>query len=219
MPIAIPKPHLQPLRQLATMTPDDRKRLVGAIAGTHPVLVPGELTRHIIDKTGFQESLVKPIVSMLLSMMRTSSEAPDGFAGDVVEAARIAFDDDENIDWDSFSEHLHALLQPNDALGVTAKALSVRSEYENVYCSARILTDLRPVFGRDASKSPEAAAIVHTLRITYHAAGDYKEAYFALDALDLSQLRGLIHRAEMKEKTLQAVVGKTGMKLLREEPE
>ena len=39
---------------------------------------------------------------------------------------------------------------------------------ERLFCTAKILTDLRPVFDRVATDGPAALSVVHTLKLSFH---------------------------------------------------
>lgn len=102
-----------------------------------------------------------------------------------------------------------------EALTVSSKASLLAGEYPYVYCGARIVTDIRPVFGRDVSVPPPVMVLAHTLKLDYHGAGGHlHELYVALRADDLVQLRELIDRAEIKAKNLEAVLKPLDSKLI-----
>jgi hypothetical protein len=54
----------------------------------------------------------------------------------------------------------------DDTVGTAAKAGPVLTEHERIFEDARILTDVRPIFHPDLSEKPNAAVIVHMLRLT-----------------------------------------------------
>jgi hypothetical protein len=100
---------------------------------------------------------------------------------------------------------LLALLN-NDTITTAAKARSVFVEQQHQLCFARIVTDIRPVFGADVSSKPTAALIAHTLKIVYHEGDATKEFFVALDSNGLDNLTGLIERAKAKEEALKRFV-------------
>lgn len=94
-----------------------------------------------------------------------------------------------------------------DALDVTRKALDVLHEHEHTLHDARIMTDIRPVFGLDTDDDPTGALIVHMLKVSYHdESEEVKEFYIALDAGDIDMLIDLLRRADSKAKSLQRVI-------------
>jgi hypothetical protein len=55
------------------------------------------------------------------------------------------------------------LLIPYLPLRVSAKAKLLHTEYEHSFCSARILTDIRPVYDNGVKGPTSSAIIMHTL--------------------------------------------------------
>lgn len=87
-------------------------------------------------------------------------------------------------------------------LDTISKAISLQREEQRVYCDAKIISDIRPVFGDDIKGKPEAATITHSLRITYHEDGNHKDFYVSLDQMDLDELERIVKRAKNKANAL-----------------
>lgn len=126
--------------------------------------------------------------------------------------------DDTNLRQDQtvrLSEFLKKVLSFHSTLGVVAKAGNVLVDHERIFVDARILTDIRPIFHPDVSEAPNAAVVVHMLRITQRdILAKRKTLYFALDGNDLRSLRDLLDRAIKKEETLKKAMEPSQIKLL-----
>lgn len=149
---------------------------------------------------------VDAIVTTLsrLGSIASSAEVPiELFVDDVCEAIK---DGKHRLDLSpSQKQQLKsrlATLLDNKAILIAAKARLVFIEHEHYLCYARIMTDVRPVFGPDVKTAPAAAMIAHTLKLVYHHGDDTKEFFVALDPLSLDRLSDLIERAKAKEATL-----------------
>jgi hypothetical protein len=106
---------------------------------------------------------------------------------------------------EQFKDKLRPLLS-SEFFSIVAKAYDLVTE-ERTFCSARILTDLRPVFGLRVEDGPQAMVVMHTLKLVYHEGSKRHEEFFvALDADDLKTLRKLVDRAEAKAETLRPAV-------------
>jgi hypothetical protein len=92
-----------------------------------------------------------------------------------------------------------------------SKAIVLQRDQDRIYCEARIVSDIRPVFGEDVKQRPVAATITHTLNITYHEAGDHKEFYVVLDQVDLEEMEKAIKRAMAKDETLDQLLSDSGV--------
>jgi hypothetical protein len=98
-------------------------------------------------------------------------------------------------------------------LNRAAKSSVLRYEHERTVHHLRILTDARPIFGSDAAVAPEAAVILHTLKIGYQHAGHTGEMFFGFDEHDLEGLKKEIQRAELKATSLRSVLAKAQVKV------
>jgi len=156
---------------------------------------------------------VKDIVDALATLYEVKSQremSVEQFVDDVCDAME-ALDSDQQLphaERADFAGKLLTLLNA-EAFAVVAKAHDLATEDERTFCHARILTDLRPVFGPNVEDGPRAMVVMHTLKLDYHKQGsrkDHEEFYIALDAEDLDTLRRIIDRAEVKAKTLASSI-------------
>lgn len=98
------------------------------------------------------------------------------------------------------------------ALDATSKALDVLLESEHTLHDARIITDVRPVFGQNAEKPPTGVMVIHTLKISYHdESEEVKELYVAMGAGDIGALDADLDRANQKAESLRRMLEPTGV--------
>jgi hypothetical protein len=151
-------------------------------------------------------NLVIEVLTGLYSVVASVDIPLDIFIDDVYEAAeeaetvRLSPDDQTR-----FKSRLAELFNKK-VIQVAAKARLVFIEHEHYLCYARIMSDIRPVFGDDVSQPPMAAMVVHTLKLGYHVDDNVKEFFVALDPSSLERLSDLIERAKAKQKTLESVL-------------
>lgn len=135
------------------------------------------------------------------------------FVSDVCETLRHHNELNPN-DEPRFRERLEKFLKV-DALDVAAKASVLFGEHEHLFCSARILTDARPVYGEVVAGPPKAFVLIHSLKIEYHGVGgNLHEMYFRLGSGDLMSLRELVDRAEAKANSLREVFDATHIRVI-----
>jgi len=96
-----------------------------------------------------------------------------------------------------------------------SKAWGLVLERPCVLGSARILTDIRPVFTSKNPTSVEAFTVIHTLVLEVEEGSDSKTVHIALDPKDLSSMRESIGRAEQKEKVLNELASRAGVASLK----
>lgn len=159
------------------------------------------------------QNLVETLASLYRLRVK-SGVKPDVLAADVAEAA--SKDSALSVSADALKERLTRLLAIESLNLVDAKAKELQLEAEHTFCDARIITDLRPVFGGNVSDSPEAMIIVHTLKLGYHdsLSQTHKEMYIAVDADDVAKLTETLKRAEKKSRTLKEKLGSAGIRLI-----
>ncbi len=197
-----------------------------ALKRASPRLVLPELIEQIASSVPFSEEDASKVISVLASFysLKVEKRLTFGkFFDELLEALKQTGNKDLQLSGEHASEfrkHLEELLSLDESLGVTTRALGVMVEHEHVWQSGRVLTDLRPVFGLDATEAPKAAVPIHNLRIAYRDAGQsVKEFFVALDTEDLDQLRGILERAVNKEASLRQLADKMGLPCLRTKAE
>lgn len=89
-----------------------------------------------------------------------------------------------------------------ESLSIGAKAQSIFFEHERNLSEAKILTDVRPIFGVKSTESPLAGIITHQLKLGYLEGGKVKDFYVSMDMKDIQKLAEVLERAKQKQKTL-----------------
>jgi hypothetical protein len=102
-----------------------------------------------------------------------------------------------------------ALEQPNP-LRLIAKARDVTTDHDRAFLSARIFTDLRPIFDKNATVI-SASSVVHTLAIHHHQNENHKDFYVALDDNDVETMIEVLQRAKQKSLLLRQLADKAAI--------
>lgn len=217
MQLRIPSRFEQSLADFLEMPQDDRLKVITAIQKAPVVLGREKLAKHVSTETSIEKKKITGIVAMLASLYRVMENTPiDEFIDDFHDAANsIDKTSKIDIDWDIIKKDLKTVLSSDRTFGITSKAMDILGHYPNTYCSSRILTDIRPVFGQDTNELPPAAMVIHTLRMSFHEeSSSTKDFYISLDSQDLKELSRLIERAVKKEATLKSLIGNTEIEYL-----
>ena len=98
-----------------------------------------------------------------------------------------------------------AVLLAIPSIAVSAKAFLIQREQQNIFLSARSLSDIRPVFSEDGDR-PMAFVVSHQLKVSYFDDGQRKTLYLALDDDDISELQKVLTRARTKSKVLSTLI-------------
>jgi hypothetical protein len=97
---------------------------------------------------------------------------------------------------------------------IVGKAADVAADQERIFHSARVFTDLRPVFGDDPSAGPLGAVVLHTLKVDYLRNGVVEDVYVVMDNEDLETLASVIDRARAKNTSIGRFLDETGFRRL-----
>ncbi|MBI1946382.1 MAG: hypothetical protein HYS27_11830 [Deltaproteobacteria bacterium] len=209
--LEVPRPHLQPLQRLLALDRAARSAFVSAL----------QTARATTDLDAFVASIptdafaataedIAPLASLYLGRDRSGTSAAD-YAVSIVEALKRAEMQPTGGDWDALTADLVKVLEAHDSLGLTAKGWELSEEHDRVFCNARIMTDLRPIFTLKTDKKIRGAVITHTMRITFHDedSRSTSDVLVGMRASDLVKLRSAIERAIEKEAVLRDAVSNT----------
>lgn len=217
--LRIPEKYRPGLAVLSAMSDETFETLVVTL-NTAPAPPRGqeELTAWVSSKVaGLSQSDIKRLIETLASLYRLRVRATvkvETLAVDVAEA--VSKNTDLKAPSDLLKNRLVRLLSIGSLNLVDAKAKELQLEAEHMFCDARIITDLRPVFGSNVQDSPEAMIIVNTLKLGYHDSGEqqHAEIYFALDSDDISKMIDVLKRAQDKAKTLKQKLDSVGIRAI-----
>lgn len=213
----VPQEDRVGLAKLVLLSKESIDEILSALAEASPTVDANELASLISKKTKtITEEDIKPIASTLVSFYYARAylgySIPD-FAKAICDAVsegvldKLKLPDNE---CKRFKDDLVRILSV-DPLGAKIKARTLLREYERILCDARVLTDMRPVFGSNPAEPPTGAGILHTLRIRYHEGTDMKEFFVILDDDDVEDLRQSLERAKLKAESLQSVLKAAGV--------
>lgn len=215
MSVTIPDQAKGSLKRLLALSAEQRRQLIARVRATKPDLQVTKWASSIAEHFGPDKKDIEQVVWMLttLYLSRSPDQTVESLVDDVRRAAERSGDDElARASWDDVKPDLAALLSEDDTLGVTAKALDVMMQVERNFMVARIMTDLRPVFGGDVT--PAAGVVIHQLVVTYIQDGEDHDVVFALDGNDIQALRAVLDRAARKEASLKTMLGRVQLPIL-----
>ncbi len=124
---------------------------------------------------------------------------------------------------DIFIDRFAALVDIQE-FAALSRAIHLYSQAsDNLFCTARTISELIPVFGSDESTDIVAMFLKHTLRIDYHpnadASAGSETISLTLDEDDISTLQAALARALQKDIALKSYVSGSKLPLLQIEVE
>lgn len=212
----IPSDYHEGLRQLVALGDDQIAELSKALAGIPPSFtylktaqtLEGQLKLPYAQLSAITEALFATAV-----VMASSEQEPKGFVEELLESVRSQVKEVDPSNLAAARERLEHLFSI-EWLSTIAKAKLIISEHQHSLCSARLFTDIRPIFDEAPEDGPKAAMLVHTLKLAYHQAGELEEFFVAMDVDDLDALITTLERAKKKAESLKKFVSATSVRYL-----
>lgn len=215
--MAIPKNIGKPLAILVRFSKPEYERFLGAAKEVGPMLKVERFSDRVAEKAGLNRDELRQIFTTLAAMYiaceETEMPVPQllDFIIPDLEAAEIK---PQDSNWDLFRHSLVELLSAESPFTITTKSLQIFTAHERVYSSARILTDMRPVFAANPADGPKASVTFHMLQLNFRERGRENGLFFALDTNDVQQLRNVLDRALAKELSLLQFCEKGGVPVI-----
>jgi hypothetical protein len=210
--LSIPEEHRSALRKLLDLPDAAATELIAALSSAKVIPTPRAMAEQIGGNVPqIQSKDLVDILELLYALyhVREFSEVRRArFLRDLLQTIRGEFDIQK--DPAQLRSRFQKLLNIG-ALNTLSKAIRLQRDGERLYCSTKILSDIRPVFGADPSSRPVSAVLTHTLKIGYHEGGEHKEIFFVLDEQDLEELQEIIERAKAKGRSIAQFLSDTGL--------
>jgi hypothetical protein len=211
MKLAIPKSQKEGFKQFISLPDDKWRSLLQALEAAGPTISARALAKDVSQKVDLSADQLRQVIVIAGSLYVTRDQRGVGvkeFAEAVVEEAvqEGLVGRGDSAAASKLEERISRLLSLDRSLGVSAKATQLLFSHKNPLLTARIFTDIRPVFTGDENPTPRAAVLVHTLELVTNTDGRQLSHYIALDSTDLQTLKRVVDRAIHKEISLKAIM-------------
>lgn len=218
-PLRVPRSDRGALELLAKLPAPAAEHLFEAVADAPPSLMPQDYVEQVAKRAPeLGRAELEQIVEALLgagAARSTQGVAVEEFAAGISMSQDLELDEDQRRE---LKARLTALWQ-HASLIVSSKALDVLTEGERTFHSARILTDVRPIFLDEPAATPAAAVVLHTLKVEFHSDDEIRSVFFVLNEDDLDDLEEVLSRARQKGASLRAIIESTRVAYLPVEPD
>ncbi|NTW88518.1 MAG: hypothetical protein HGB26_05200 [Desulfobulbaceae bacterium] len=208
------KPREDQLKQLAILRdlegPEIEKLIQALSAPDVSLIRPNELTDTIalslsgrtIDTGAISRQLIS-LYTLCRQRNLSIDELLDGLSSGI-QSSEHGWSESELKRWQEKTPTIKKLLSI-DSIIIAVKALDLSYDYANLFQSAKILTDIRPIFGDDLEV--RASVISFTIRMYYDDLEESKNISIALDEKDIKSLIKTCERALGKaEKAKQFMI-------------
>lgn len=198
------------LRTLFELPKADINKLVSALTKLEYGLGYEEKVESAVAASGVgsgdEIEKIRRSIVVLHYLYANSGQNLDEFSNEIASSLEQAFRDiDLNISVESIQATLSGVFSAI-ALRISAKASTLILDAERGFLRARIITDIRPVFGDNITEPDIAAAmVIHTLKIAYQD-NDENEFFVNMTTKDLQQFKTVIDRALQKAEGVQKIL-------------
>lgn len=210
MPFQIPEEDIPAISTLKGMPKASIDALVKSLKTVSPTADTDEMATRIADQvpsvpTKALEAVLDTLYN-LYYIRELSGVKRETFLQDFIDGIQSVPDLAVGADEvDRLRDKFERLLNIG-AFNLLSKAKRLQRDGERLYCDAKIISDIRPVFATKPTDRPTAAVVTHTLKIGYHEGGEHKEFHIILDCVDLGVLSDLVNRAQAKDTTLRGLL-------------
>jgi hypothetical protein len=210
MPLQIPIEDIPALKTVRALPNTSVDALIKALRSASLSADTDEIAKNIAQQvpsiSATELEAVLDTLYDLYSLRELSGVDRDTFLEDFIEGFQnqpeLAVDDKETS---KLRSKFEKLLNVN-TFTLLSKAKRLQRDGERLYCDAKIVSDIRPVFGAKPTVRPIGAVVTHTLKLAYHEMGEHKEFHIVLDGIDVGLLAEVVHRALLKDETLRSLL-------------
>ncbi|SMD44441.1 hypothetical protein SAMN00777080_3062 [Aquiflexum balticum DSM 16537] len=212
--IEIPESHLDGFRSLSLFSTEDYEKFK-EIVSTIKFDGQREIFESLDQYIGALNQDYKDIFKALISVFLLHADAGE-IDGDFIEGFSASFNRKLNPKKKNqtklLTDRIKDLFYSSHLLILSLKAASLYQEAEHLFSQGRVLTDIRPIFNKDASEFSENYAILlHRLKIEFNEEDGRKDIYFTMTRNQILELSETLARALEKERTIKS---KTHFKFL-----
>jgi hypothetical protein len=216
----IPDEYKEGFNSLGTLDHENFAKLIRLLDEAGSAMSSSTLITNVSAK--FDEVFKPQIISILEAVTELDEyrSSDDLEVEDIIQQSYAAILDLDAVkseeDAQQICERLKQLIDVNGSIAVTSKTFDLKTDYEKIFLHSRIISDARPVFGKDCSEKPKGVLINHILKIIYRDIEGNKEIYLSLDMNDIVQMLEQINRAVDKSNSLEKMFRDLGVNCFTE---
>ncbi len=212
--------HLNAIKAALDINEEEIVKVIAAFKTVSLSIDIDYIASSISDETSINEDKVHSLIHFFwqasLNQMR-SGVTPADFIVDLTDYLDSLppdeWDENHRELWRNLKGVIIDLFDDNSNFYISVKAADLLFEQEKIFCTVRIITDLRPIFNDDA-ETIRAFIPYHNMVIKYHENGDTKEIHLALDHSDLKMLESQVERAKSKESLVKTELNSKDINLV-----
>lgn len=196
------------LQDIACISTSDFRELVSKLSDSDRPSIRASNLLNVVKELTSDEKFSVALCTQLISLAtfrRVKGRGTKEVVDSLLEGMKVAEFSEEIRSWFSEVREDFSRLLDCESVKLPAKALHLSSDFQQIFASANVVTDVRPVF--DGERTTVAGAIVtQSLRIQFVGSGGQSGEQEVSLALDLDDIEKLI--AELEKAKQKAVCAK-----------
>jgi hypothetical protein len=207
----IPEEYKKGFKELASLEEDVFNSILHSLDNAELGLTISQLADKVSTDFAFDKSKLIEIFTSVAALIPYLNEEED-ILECVNDVVQIATKEELIKEGNPLDNRLFRLIDDRK-IYYAFKITDLKTENKNIYVTSKILTDIRPIFDIDVEKIPLIGITQHTLHLHYQSdlGAPHKDFYINLTSSEISELIGVLIRADKKEETLNTIYKKAGI--------
>lgn len=213
----IPEDYQSGLVKIVSLNDKQLKELLQIFENTPVILNVKKFNQVLLPKINFLESVeAKNLIETIGSLYELRNEldlSTEEFVDEVTDVMKESQNKKLKLtanNYEKFKQRLTVLLDVK-TLALRAKAVNLIVDHDIIFQAAKIVSDIRPIFGFNIEESPIGSVLIHNLKIEYKQNDEIKNFHIALDEKDVTTLLNLLKRTQTKSESLKAFIVNSGL--------
>ncbi|MHA1783820.1 MAG: hypothetical protein ACTSVY_09210 [Candidatus Helarchaeota archaeon] len=186
----------------------EKEKLFEELGKITPTLNFDEIIDELRKKVDIERNLLRDIFHAFLSIYLNLNKynlSYEEFINEIYQSIKEIKPEKiylEEKNKEIYTKLIEKIATLDQTIGILSKAVDVWTDHAITYFQSRILTDLRPIYSKKVEKAPKNAVLIHNLKIEYMKDFNTRSFFVAMDSNDLLELKNVIDRAILKQKSL-----------------
>ncbi|MGI8882929.1 MAG: hypothetical protein ACR2IA_01625 [Pyrinomonadaceae bacterium] len=213
----IPEDYQSGLARVVSLSNNDINELLTIFENTPVILNGKKFNQELLPKITFLESVeARNLIETIGSLYELRNQldlTTEEFVDEITDVMKESQNKKLKLtesNYKKFKQRLTDLLAIK-TLALRSKAVNLIVDHSVIFQDAKIVSDIRPIFGLNIEESPIGSVIIHNLKIEYKQNDEIKNFYIALDEKDITTLLGLLKRTQTKSESLKSFIANSGL--------
>lgn len=217
-PVRVPPKQRPAILQLSMFSDEQFEFLLTAVSPHEETLSRSRVALATAESLGIKPEESSLLIRALLGahvVYRRESKSTYDVAGEIASDPSLKLDETQQV---RVRQRLAILLGVGQ-LATLSAASQLFNEDQQTFCTARTLSDIRPVFDIDTDELQSSSVVIkHSLKIWFHRNGPERETFYVtLDERDLQHLTAVLSRAMDKAQVLRSMARAAGLQVVEVE--